>query len=417
MERLKILFVTKSVPYPLMAGSSQRTANLIDALTRVGDVSLFVIGPPNRKPFLERAGYQVVATAEPTAHRLSWVGRLLWRLLPNRGENAWRALAGARADFTPDPGLSEALVQVLAREHFDLIVGRYLMPSAQAGILGQGQAPCPPVIIDIDDVDSKAVAAKIRSPASSLLLRAILKSRLEEVKQYEKVLLGRAARLWFSNPDDRSIAPGMNADVIPNIPYEMPDREDLKHSLPDSKVILWVGSFSHRVNLEGVDLFLQQVWEKILRANPGVRFRIVGSHLPDSVRRRWETVPGVDVVGFAESLREHYADAAFSIVPLMDGAGTKIKVLESLAYLRTCVVTTHSIAGFETLLRDRDSIRAVAGLDELASAVPELLYHPQTRHTMEDRGRAIIEEHFTRDAVRNDVHRSLQFLLGKVTHD
>lgn len=414
MGQPKILFITKNTPYPPMAGSSQRTANLIDALAQVGDVSLFVIGPPASKPFLESAGYRVAATAEPTAQSRSSIGRALRWLLPKSGTNMWRALAGVKVDFTPDPSLNETLAQVLTQEHFDLIVGRYLIPSVQSGIL---DLEYPPVIIDVDDVDSKSVAAKIRSPASGLLLRGILKFRLAEVQRREKVLLGKATRLWFSNPDDLSIALGMDADVIPNIPYEMPAREELEHSQPDSKTILWVGSFNHRVNLEGVELFLRQAWKNIRRVNPGVCFRIVGSHLPDTVRRKWAAIPGVNVVGFAESLQPHYADAAFSIVPLMDGAGTKIKVLESLAYLRTCVVTTYSIAGFETLLRDRDSVRTVAGLDELAGAISELLSHPQMRHAMEDRGRAVVEKHFTREAVRNGVRQSLQHLLGEIGHD
>ncbi len=399
----------KGLPYPPMAGSSQRSANLIDALAQVGDVSLFVIGPPHRKPFLESVGYQVAATAEPAAQSRSIIGRALMRLFPDRGENIWRALAGVKVDFTPDPGLSETLAQVIAQNHFDLIVGRYMIPSVQAGIL---DLEYPPVVIDVDDVDSKAVAAKILSPASSWLLRSILKFRLAEVQRREKVLLGRSTRLWFSNPDDLSMASNTPADVIPNIPYEMPSREELVHSLPNSKTILWVGSFNHRVNLEGVDLFLRQAWENIRRVNPGVNFRIVGSHLPDAIRQKWEAISDVEVVGFAESLRPHYADAAISIVPLMDGAGTKIKVLESLAYLRTCVVTNHSISGYEHLLRDRDSVRAVAGLDEFADTISELLNNPLMRHTMEDRGRDVVEKHFTREAVRNGVRQSLQCLLG-----
>ena len=47
---------------------------------------------------------------------------------------------------------------------------------------------------------------------------------------------------------------------------------------------------------------------------------------------------------------------AAGLIPLLDGAGTKIKVLESLGYLRASVVTRHSLAGFESLLRDGDSL-------------------------------------------------------------
>lgn len=411
MATPRILFVTRNVPFPPIAGSSQRTANLIDALRRLGEVSLFVIGPPERKAFLESAGYRVAATAEPTARRHSIVGRLVERVAPGKAEGAWRALAGVSVDFTPDRGLHESLKRLLAAEHYDLIVGRYLIPSAQAGILEPG---LPPAIVDIDDVDSKAVAAKIESPASGALLRTVLRLRLGDVRRFEKSLRARAARLWFSNPDDMALAPGAG-DLVPNIPFAMPERETLAHSPADSRTVLWVGSFSHRVNLEGVDLFLRFAWQAILAASPQARFRIVGSGLPDAVRRRWETVPGVDVVGYAESLALHYAEAAISIVPLMDGAGTKIKVLESLGYLRTCVVTRHSVAGFESLLRDGESVRIVDSLEDLAVPVAELLRQPPLRHEMEARGRAIVERHFAPAAVQEAVRRSVANLTGSTS--
>lgn len=409
MGQPKILFVTRNPPCPPLAGSCQRTANLIEALSQLGSVSLFFIGSPGRKEFLEGYGYRVAAIAQPTAQNKSIIGRLLQRLPPGLGQNIWRTLAGVKADFSPDPGLSEVLSRLLEREHFDLIVGRYLIPTVQSGSL---ELDHPPIIVDVDDADSKSVAAKIHSPASGLLLRSIMRTRLAEVRRREKIQFAKATRLWFSNPDDLRLAPGTAADVIPNIPYVLPLREDLAHSRPDSRTILWVGSFNHRINMEGVELFLRCAWNDIHKANPDARFRIVGSHLPDAVRDRWASIPGVDVIGLAESLREHYAEAAFSIVPLMDGAGTKIKVLESLGHMRTCLVTSHSVAGFEHLLRNRESVRIVSGFDEMPGAISELLNNAQQRHTMEQCGRAIIEQHFTREVIRAKVRDSVQQLLG-----
>lgn len=407
MRKLNILFVTRNIPFPPVAGSSQRTASLIAGLSAIGDVSLLMIGPAHRRNLLESAGYRVAATVEPAAYSIG-LGRALKYLAPRHAEAIWRTLSGVKFDYSPDPALSAALAEVLERESYDLVVGRYLIPSARSGILEPGM---PPTIVDIDDVDSKSVAAKIRSPASGAVLRAVLRTRLGRVRRHEGSLHGRAARLWFSNPDDLALAPG-KADLVPNIPFGTPERNALAHSAPDSRTILWVGSFDHRVNLEGVELFLRQAWAAILKANPDARFSIVGSSLGEKTRRRWSAIPGVEVVGFAPSLAEHYAKAALTIVPLLDGAGTKIKVLESLGYLRTCVATRHAVAGFETLLRDGDSVRVVNTLAELAGPVTELLGNPSLRHALETRGRDVVEKHFTPsavgEAVRNSVNRLIE---------
>jgi glycosyltransferase involved in cell wall biosynthesis len=412
MSRPRILFVTKSVPFPPTAGSSQRTANLIEALEAVGEVSLFVIGPKDRRPFLEQAGYRVAATAEPTMRSSSRVGRFIGSIAPGRADALWRVYAGVAVDFTPDPGLWAALQRTVSHDRYDLLVGRYLVPSIQAGLLETGM---PPAIVDIDDVDSKAVAAKMRSPASSIALRVLLRARLGAVQEFEKIRLGQAGVLWFSNPDDMALAPG-SGQLVPNIPFSMPDKNALSHSSVTSRTILWVGSFNHRVNLDGVELFLRKAWREILHIVPDARFRIVGSGLPDRARTRWLALPGVDVVGFAETLAPHYADAAMSIVPLFDGAGTKIKVLESLAYLRTCVVAKHSIAGFESLLPDGGAVRVVTRMEGFAQAVADLFWKPHTRHAMEASGRTLVERHFTRQAVRDAVTRSVSGILESAAH-
>jgi glycosyltransferase involved in cell wall biosynthesis len=410
---LRILFVTRNTPFPPVAGSSQRTALLIESLQAIGEVDLFVIGPNELKPFLENQGYRVVATARSGKTR-----RGLWRslffLTESQVERIWRLGAGPTADYQPDSEIAEIFDRVIADGNYDLIVGRYLAPSAQAGMFRAG---LPPTIVDIDDVDSRAIAAKIDSPATGFLLKWIMRGRAAAVARNEKSLWDQATRLWFSNPDDLRLAADRPADVIPNLPYILPDAADLQPSAPDSRVILWVGSFNHRVNMDGVEHFLGHAWNRIFAANPGVRFRIVGSHLDEAVRRRWQTIPGVDVIGFAESLAPHYAECALSIVPLLDGAGTKIKVLESLAYRRACVVTRHSIAGYESLLRDGDGVRVGDNLDALLAPIAELLTAPALRHKTEERGRAVIEGYFTRQAVRDAMARSVAKTLASHRHD
>ena len=49
-------------------------------------------------------------------------------------------------------------------------------------------------------------------------------------------------------------------------------------------------------------------------------------------------------------LESEYAGAALCIVPLLEGSGTKIKVLEALMYGRPVVASQHSTRGFEALL-------------------------------------------------------------------
>ncbi|MEJ1356469.1 MAG: glycosyltransferase family 4 protein [Candidatus Sedimenticola sp. (ex Thyasira tokunagai)] len=407
---MKILFVTKNAPYPVKGGSSQRTAILIDALSQIGEVSLFFIGTPLRKEILEKKGYRVAAAAEPCRQKRDFKGVILEKLFGNTGNKLWRTLAGVKVDFTPDPCLNERLLELLRQEKFDLIVGRYLIPSAQAGLFEPGM---PPVIVDVDDVNSKSATALIQSPASGLVMRKIMQYRLKEIVKYESMLWAKATRLWFPNSEDLLLVDSGAADLVPNIPYDILGKSDLSSSAKDSQIVLWVGSFDHRVNLEGVDYFLKMAWMKIKNTKPEAIFRIVGSHLTESVKNRWQEIEGVEVIGYAENLYPHYRDAALSVVPLMDGAGTKIKILESLAYKRTCVITRHSLKGYEGLLHDEQCVRISEDVDGLVQPIVYLLNNPQLRWQMEEAGRSIIENNFTRQTVSRYIMNSVTSLYNK----
>ena len=73
------------------------------------------------------------------------------------------------------------------------------------------------------------------------------------------------------------------------------------------------------------------------RAERRVQNRAKGHETPQ--RLRWEAIDGVQPVGYVDDLADEYRRCAFTVAPIFEGAGTKIKVLESLAFGRACLTT------------------------------------------------------------------------------
>lgn len=378
---------------------------LIEALRRLGSVDLFVLGYEGMKDHLGQQGYHVAGTGLRSWEQQSLWFRLLTRLLGDKAEQVWRFLNGPRLDYQADPELLSKVIGVIQRGRYDVVVGRYLSASAQAGLFELRDVP---VVVDVDDADTNVLLARIASPATHWWLARLLALRLPAVERWQQQLWPKASMVWLSNPGDVNLAPHRLHTLIPNIPYEMPQRGQLSPSAPASRVVLWVGSFEHRVNLDGVDLFMDAVWPEIVRRDPSLIFRVIGGGLPEKKRRQWMRVPNVQVIGLAESLRVHYDECALCVVPLFDGAGTKIKVLESLAYLRTCVVTAHSIRGYESFLHDGESLRVVDTMDGLADPIIELANAPELRHRLEHAGREIVESMCAREAMHENVAQAMR---------
>jgi glycosyltransferase involved in cell wall biosynthesis len=134
------------------------------------------------------------------------------------------------------------------------------------------------------------------------------------------------------------------------VPVETPDRAA---SVPaPAPVILFVGTYMHAANRDGLRHFVAHCWPAIRDLVPDARLRIVGSGGWEAEGGRLGTVPGVEIVGAVRELEDEYVRAALCVVPLLEGSGTKIKVLEALMYGRPVVASQHSTRGFEALLGD-----------------------------------------------------------------
>ena len=161
--------------------------------------------------------------------------------------------------------------------------------------------------------------------------------------------------------------------------------------------------------LEGLNRKLNTVARKL---HQQAVLRIVGEGMPPAQRQAWSQVDGVDPIGFVEDLIPAYEQSAFTIAPIYWGGGTKIKVLESLAYGRTCVATSHACEGFADHLQHKDTIWLAQDDDALVDGCLELLGNPSLRDAMAQRGNRLVREEFSIDRFQQIVKRTVSAILA-----
>ena len=99
----------------------------------------------------------------------------------------------------------------------------------------------------------------------------------------------------------------------------------------DEDRALFFGHFGYEANRRGVERFLDDGWPASCgRARPNARLAIAGGGIDDALRARF-TRDGVDVLGLVADLPAVIATARAVIVPIWEGGGTRLKVLEALA--------------------------------------------------------------------------------------
>jgi glycosyltransferase involved in cell wall biosynthesis len=118
--------------------------------------------------------------------------------------------------------------------------------------------------------------------------------------------------------------------------------------LRDRRGILFVGNFRHRPNLDAVEYLFGDILPKLdqqtLSRHP---LTVVGNGLTERVRALAEGQQHVRMVGWVPSLAPYYRQARVSVVPLLYGAGTKRKVIESLMSGLPTVSTSVGVEGLD----------------------------------------------------------------------
>ena len=139
------------------------------------------------------------------------------------------------------------------------------------------------------------------------------------------------------------------AVYLPNIPFENPGESIERLPISEGNyAVASIAAYKHKPNIEGVQWFLDNVWPTVYQEMPDASFLIYGSNLDHDISKKWYSYQGVKVVGFVEKIEDAYATCCLTICPVLRGAGTNIKVVESGAHGRNCIMTSFAARGYST---------------------------------------------------------------------
>src|ERR1019366_3459247 len=105
--------------------------------------------------------------------------------------------------------------------------------------------------------------------------------------------------------------------------------------------------------------------------------------------------PRVEAVGFVEELSVAYAGARCALVPLLQGGGSPLKLIEALAYGLPVLATHRAAAGLE--LRDGEHLLLADGGEAFAAALIRILRGGAP--DLGQRGRELVAERYSIEAL------------------
>lgn len=417
---IRTLFITRNFPYPPMGGAPLRNWQNINIMMKFGSVAVFSI---------LRAESSSSAEFPPgvalwSNHHISDKLPSLQKKIERRLQQLWWLLI-RRHPYTDTKNyyyvysVAQELNRVLAEFQPHLVVFEELWLYSYLTVVKRH--PCR-IIFDAHNAETFLLreASKVEE-VKNLKARVNTSLKFAKIKSIECDFVRQVDQLWACSYQDVNRLKVFSGKAPPT--YEIPNAVDIayydsvrlgQYSLP-SKLeslpwsLIFPASFSYKPNRLAVQLLLDQVYPRLQEAYPNCRLLLVGVNPTESMLQAAEQDPGIVVTGKVPDIRPYLSASSVVIVPLLQGGGTRLKILEAFAAGRPVVSTSKGAEGLR--VRDGEHLLIGDNPEELVAGVSRLWSEPSLRQKLADSAYELVRAEYSWEVVYQRVKQSVRELL------
>lgn len=389
---MNILQLCNKVPYPPKDGGCLAMHALTDGLTNEGNkVTVFAINTSKHFVEIEKLPAEYIRKTAITAVFVDTRVKMLdalFNLFSCESYNIKRFYSKI---------FEEKLIALLKHEQFDIVQLESIYVSMYSDVIRKYSKA--KIVLRAHNVEHKIWERNVKQ-ARNPLKKAYLSLLAKRLKRYELsclknvdaiVAITKEDELYFKNAGfDRPMitAPfGIELKHIGQFPATM-HTWDVFH----------LGAMDWLPNIEGVNWFLENVWDKVIALHPEVKLYLAGKNMnPEALsagKRR-----GVVLAGEIENAHEFMQSKGIMIVPLFAGGGMRVKLIEGLVMGKTIVTTAIGAEGVNCTNNKNCLIANTP--DEFVMAIDKCLRDEQFCVTIGKNAQDLIKEKYNNAAICN----------------
>lgn len=403
---MKLLWLSHFIPYPPRGGSFQRSFNLIRQISKSYETFLVALNLQGETS--ERAKEYATELKKYCAEVEFWNLPYAWK-----GARWWAELALSPLYRQPygstalrSPKLAAQWQRTLARHpgalvHFDSLDLSLFVPPTEGFKKVLNHHNC-----------ESAMTFRRAEKEPNLLKKYYLRSQARKLARLEGETCHRFDVNVTVSELDAQILSSRDArahfHVVENgtdTSYFIPSPEK-----PEPKSLIFAGSFNWYPNISAVEFFERTIWPRIKSRCPDVRLYLAGQRPPKSVLMLAEHDPQIRVVADPPDMRPWVARASVFVCPVIDGGGTRLKILDAMAMGKAVVSTRVGAEGLE--VKDEESILLADDPDGFADATLRVLESESLRNSLGGEGRKVVEQNYSWDILGERLRQAYQCALG-----
>jgi glycosyltransferase involved in cell wall biosynthesis len=373
---MRILFISTWFPYPPSNGSKIRAFQLLRQLAASHEISLVTFADPGDAACAPEELRNVCESIRVVPRRSFRPDSMRSRIAFFRGTPRW--LVDSRS-----PQMEQAIREAMTERLPDAIVAFQLPAAIHATGLGTVPAVAEEVELGVLHDQYR------RAPDAARRIRFGLTWRKHQ--RFLRRLLGHFDACTVVSERERELLEGAGVSsskihVVPNsVPLADDDGVVAKR---DPNLLVFAGALSYFANRNGIEWFIASVLPRIVERRSDVRLVVTG----DPAGVRLGGGGAVEQLGHVADVRPIVGTAAVSISPILEGGGTRVKILEAMALGTPVVSTRKGAEGLDVV--DGEHLLLADSPGDFAEQVARLLEQRQLAATVAENGRRLVRERY-----------------------
>ncbi len=412
------LIIAPDYPYPPSEGGLLRVYHLIASLGDTYTVDLLTLsGPTSSTPF----GYPPL---DRWCQRIDVIPAIfpkkdLWTQF-RRIAYCVRHRLSPRSDVYVNDNIMRQVVTILAGRSYDLAILEHSWIANYYPLVQNALSASGITILDLHNIESDL--KNEFATHSDNFPRSWVNHMFSRFSiQQERRWLPMFDHLFTTSDKDKqriktilyeSEQAPLNSriSVIPNS-IDIEFYKSVRQRSEQRKLLLFCGGLDFPPNRTAVELLVHHIFPQVRTTHKDCELMIVGKDDHHWIKPQSD---GVTFTGFIDDIRPYINDASMILAPILNGSGTRFKVLEAWAARRPLIATAKAVEGLNATAMTHFWLANTTS--DFVEGINQILFAPEQTYQMVDAAYRFVNEHYNARIIGEKVRKTLAALSHKPEH-
>ena len=298
---------------------------------------------------------------------------------------------------------AKRLKQILDKKNFDIVLFEGLFVCTYLDVVKENSNA--KLALRSHNVESdiwKGIANQEKNLIKKLYLNLLQKKLLN----YEKSIAQRMDAIICISDKDAAWMQTQTDKSISVIPFAIKIIKQ-KVGIENKNTIFHIGSMDWQANLDGINWFLSEVFSLVNQKKEEVVLHLAGSKMPNDIKNIANE--NIIIAGEVENAKTFMQKHNLMIVPLLNGSGIRIKILEAMAIGKTIISTSIGASGI--YYQDKKNILIADTAEQFANQIIWCLENPLESKNIGENAHLNIRAYYDAEKISEQLDSVLNKLL------